>query len=161
MAPAANIASRFQSSLPRGSDLPLPVPPQRCKTFQSSLPRGSDAVVLGFTATPQRIFQSSLPRGSDSASLPMGNGRYAISILAPSRERRYLIFCLIVIYLISILAPSRERPATIDTKRLAARISILAPSRERRVFFVCRFRHIADFNPRSLAGATVPGWTAD
>ena len=55
-----------------------------------------------------------------------------ISIHAPLRERRCLILYLIVICLISIHAPLRERPATAKNFEAEA----------------------ADFNPRSLAGAT-------
>ena len=55
--------------------------------FQSSLPHGSDKMPLSYTFD-KYAFQSSLPHGSDDNK----SGRdilYVISILAPSRERRF------------------------------------------------------------------------
>ena len=58
---------------------------------------------------PLTAFQSSLPRGSDRQQCGYID-RSAISILAPSRERRFCFDFLPHISVISILAPSRERP---------------------------------------------------
>ena len=76
-----------------------------------------------------------------------------ISIHAPSRERRFLIFYLIVIFLISIHAPSRERPI-IDCKRLEAKEFQSTLPRGSDKILACLMMVCLDFNPRSLAGAT-------
>ena len=71
--------------------------------------------------------------GATSSYLPLALGK-AISIHAPSRERR-LYFVL---------------------PYLAKQISIHAPSRERHLSLINSPCGLSDFNPRSLAGATVP-----
>ena len=121
------------------------------------------------------IFQSTLPRGSDLRGEWIESLVW-ISIHAPSRERPVANGSTILSATISIHAPSRERqketPATADY----ANISIHAPSRERQKACI-RFKSSApfqstlprgsdffsyitsnigaDFNPRSLAGATL------
>ncbi len=55
---------------------------------------------------------------------------------------------------ISIHAPLRERLYAIVTRALSGKISIHAPLRERRAPFLYLNSGYADFNPRSLAGAT-------
>ena len=99
------------------------------------------------------LFQSTLPRGSDPA-LASPPSCCEISIHAPSRERHDAEKAEAARKLISIQAPSRERP----------------PSWHSGVFF-CVFQSTlprgsdpssctvsqvdANFNPRSLAGATL------
>ena len=82
------------------------------------------------------IFQSTLPRGSDALKGRIVTGM-DISIHAPSRERRFCFSSIARPDCISIHAPSRERQQKQDT--------------------VLSF---ADFNPRSLAGATF-NWTQE
>ena len=79
-----------------------------------------------------KIFQSTLPRGSDITMIIKITAKPFISIHAPSRERRRGTAWL----------------------RKFRRISIHAPSRERHAFlFSVPIRR--NFNPRSLAGATI------
>ena len=96
-------------------------------------------------------FQSTLPHGSDLKQ-SIGSARGAISIHAPSRERRsnsfaYIIICdfnprsltgatiffcfTIKFFMISIHAPSRERLCQDTDASNRVHISIHAPSRER------------------------------
>ena len=75
-------------------------------------------------------FQSTLPRGSDKKAKEAAEAK-AISIHAPSRERRGKLAGFRRIADISIHAPSRERPQSGRGERGG--------------------NH---FNPRSLAGAT-------
>ena len=164
----------FQSTLPRGSDAS-----HRCIllhncAFQSTLPRGSDIVYL---RSPFSLyaFQSTLPRGSD-VSFAFRCGNLSISIHAPSRERPAVfpivgrakafqstlprgsdLVLLMFVYplTISIHAPSRERRQASTDNGSFGRISIHAPSRERLCKHSNYHRTPSDFNPRSLAGATV------
>ncbi len=99
--------------------------------FQSTLPRGSDPKDTSRT-TAIKLFQSTLPRGSDPALMQ-----------AALKQA------------ISIHAPSRERPGAGYSSMDLVNISIHAPSRERRAYCRCVYHVPTDFNPRSLAGATV------
>ena len=76
-------------------------------------------------------FQSTLPRGSDG-------GVDVMTILSR----------------ISIHAPSRERRGCPACREGGRQISIHAPSRERLIFLESLW-NMLNFNPRSLAGATV------
>ena len=146
----------------------------RHRTFQSTLPRGSDHKT-GNTIDRHRTFQSTLPRGSDDLFCKKGNPNANISIHAPSRERHLQsLFYFIVrnfnprslagathswrynchLSLISIHAPSRERQGTVQAVPIALIISIHAPSRER-LQHIDVLQAVTDFNPRSLAGATI------
>ena len=78
------------------------------------------------------LFQSTLPHGSDAYDLSDYLINTAISIHAPSRERRQLF----------------------NSVKLAGIISIHAPSRERRRRGKMLWT-TSDFNPRSLTGATL------
>ena len=78
---------------------------------------------------------------------------FAISIHAPSRERRLDSIVVGVVYFISIHAPSRERQTAKAIMLDNVTISIHAPSRERPYNYHC-VPAVANFNPRSLAGAT-------
>ncbi len=77
------------------------------------------------------IFQSTLPRGSDFTPLNLLYGTL-ISIHAPSRERQIAAGAVTADKIISIHAPSRERPCRNSRQS-------------------CNH----NFNPRSLAGATL------
>ena len=119
--------------------------------FQSTLPRGSD-IQEGLLRIDINAFQSTLPRGSDS--LPATSSEpTAISIHAPSRERRLAVRTAERAAHISIHAPSRERQARIADWIGSPSISIHAPSRER-LRTVQWYIYRCYFNPRSLAGAT-------
>ena len=77
-----------------------------------------------------------------------------ISILAPSRERPYVVKRFLENRFISILAPSRERLLGRLPIICPLKISILAPSRERRYHNSPLLLLLLHFNPRSLTGAT-------
>ena len=100
------------------------------------------------------IFQSTLPRGSDTLVFGAGS-EIAISIHAPSRERRVYFGHIKHTHQISIHAPSRERPSINADTATPTSISIHAPSRERRADPVSLLTVDLYFNPRSLAGATL------
>ena len=143
--------------------------------FQSTLPRGSDHISLSRHHNIT-LFQSTLPRGSD-AGYNLFRSPTLISIHAPSRERPHQLCCLPIEIQISIHAPSRERPwgplkyytSVIISIHAPSRerlcqaavllispaISIHAPSRERRLTISSSPFINHNFNPRSLAGATV------
>ena len=98
---------KFQSTLPRGSDITPPLKMIHKARFQSTLPRGSDMLMFrslaiiwnfnprslaGATAKKSKfivsyLFQSTLPRGSDLNDRNALIGM-SISIHAPSRERQ-------------------------------------------------------------------------
>ena len=119
----------------------------------------------------QLLFQSTLPRGSDLNTQSNG-GWISISIHAPvprqvqrcfhfnprslagATNGRRRCFCF---GRISIHAPSRERPKHELTRLGIGYISIHAPSRERLIVIAVIVGNY-NFNPRSLAGATM---TAD
>ena len=165
----------------------------RQSRFQSTLPRGSDSALVA-PAPSLLLFQSTLSRGSDLLNKRDNRGNN-ISIHAPSRERR-LVSRLGRLYgIISIHAPSRERRRSnqfyrhygdFNPRSLAGAtgwfyeyygffkfqstlprgsdigltvsdeihvISIHAPSRER-LRYMRMYALIFNFNPRSLAGAT-------
>ena len=140
--------------------------------FQSTLPRGSDCRQGPHPPISGR-FQSTLPRGSDRACVKQ-SAVEAISIHAPSRERRQLLF---VMQLWRYFNPRSLAGATVNIHHAAmrAKISIHAPSRERPYQGYNRLTDPLfqstlprgsdakfanglilqwDFNPRSLAGAT-------
>ena len=98
-------------------------------------------------------FQSTLPRGSDDMPYVSASYFLAISIHAPSRERRFRHAAAAATQDISIHAPSRERRVTGLIFIMLECISIHAPSRERPQEEKSYSRFL-DFNPRSLAGAT-------
>ena len=146
------------------------------KVFQSTLPRGSDAQRYhAFTKSfsisihaPSRerrtttsinfiitLFQSTLPRGSDADQFYFTDLKVQISIHAPSRERQTELKNILGITAISIHAPSRERPEGSRFTNTQHGISIHAPSRERLFCALVGFLLMFDFNPRSLAGATL------
>ena len=120
----------FQSTLPCGSD-----PPQGNTLIvdHNFNPRSlAGATTYAVHTEPSAAgFQSTLPCGSDCARL---NGPFLIliSIHAPLRERLSTINSGLSVGKISIHAPLRERPTT------------PAPSND-----------AINFNPRSLAGATM------
>ena len=99
--------------------------------FQSTLPRGSDQLVIIFSVRLRWNFN---PRSLAGATVWYSIYKHnkAISIHAPSRERPGDGYSALKFGSISIHAPSRERP-----------ISRCNPS------------YTSDFNPRSLAGATL------
>ena len=100
-------------------------------------------------------FQSTLPYGSDlNAKSSLGFDNY-ISIHAPLRERRCAILYDISLFQFQSTLPCGSDLTDADIARLGEIISIHAPLRERRghVFNISIRR--TNFNPRSLAGATV------
>ena len=164
---------QFQSTLPCGSDMYATDSPFIRFIFQSTLPCGSDnikflTIILNFS------FQSTLPCGSDREN-PVWCQIYKISIHAPLRERHivyitntnlyqfqstlpcgsdFTVPLELSDYSISIHAPLRERPASNAALDDYLIISIHAPLRER-LKRLMSFSQKSDFNPRSLAGATV------
>ena len=98
--------------------------------FQSTLPRGSDWISTGRLLLIS-AFQSTLPRGSDDKANDWAIRCVHISIHAPSRERRRVHGVMSSKGTISIHAPSRERPAIAVRTISLSGISIHAPSRER------------------------------
>ena len=79
----------------------------------------------------------------------------SISIHAPSRERQYPFIQHSFSLLISIHAPSRERHRFYRQNHRDTSISIHAPSRERPLLRLNIVVISINFNPRSLAGATL------
>ena len=142
---------RFQSTLPRGSDLKAIRSTWASGLFQSTLPRGSDAAYLAGRLS-HAPFQSTLPRGSDgesragalkstqnfnprslagaTADLLSHGSPSQISIHAPSRERPASSSLLITLYNFN---PRSLAGATVhaNSKQYTLLISIHAPSRER------------------------------
>ena len=123
--------TKFQSTLPRGSDLRGMLSISRSINFN---PRS----LAGATCSPcsslrsMNSFQSTLPRGSDRHS---AKSAYLLLNFNPR----------------SLAGATKERAA--EERRCS--ISIHAPSRERLlVVYSCVPGH--HFNPRSLAGATMP-----
>ena len=103
----------------------------------------------------QQLFQSTLPRGSDMHFVARWQAVFVISIHAPSRERQLAAW--------PICASSRKFQSTLPrgSDRFAVAlaciillISIHAPSRERHWRRGQYAPAVANFNPRSLAGAT-------
>ena len=144
-------ASRFQSTLPRGSDInaaeakaaaldiSIHAPSRERRPlvstwptkfiFQSTLPRGSDKR-FSPPSTGARLFQSTLPRGSDTTHFPMLQARKNFnprSLAGATCSIRESINSVSI----SIHAPSRERHHILRIQNLILRISIHAPSRER------------------------------
>ena len=147
---------------------------QTSAAFQSTLPRGSDYCSVVYTVS--KAISIHAPSRERQVAIRGSSRKVGISIHAPSRERPLQTSIRTNYTKISIHAPSRERlsssqqypclfgfqstlPRGSDNyfckRRLApCYISIHAPSRER------RFQQVQnlpdnDFNPRSLAGATL------
>ena len=109
---------------------PLPVPFSK---FQSTLPHGSDVHLLNSRSITATISIHAPSRERQ----PRRNGRstsLGISIHAPSRERPCINTNRNYIGFISIHAPSRERPYFWRFISMLLCISIHAPSRERLCF---------------------------
>ena len=141
--------TRFQSTLPCGSDHILALP-QIIARFQSTLPCGSDHIL----ALPQIIarFQSTLPCGSDAGPPRSASRHFYFNPRSLAGATCFQIFNLVFDISISIHAPLRERllaprilklilrfqstlPCGSDPERRLKMtinaISIHAPSRER------------------------------
>ena len=100
------------------------------------------------------VFQSTLPRGSDD-TYKEKQGIIFISIHAPSRERRIPGRALTHSMLFQSTLPRGSDRQLQIYSMYAVIISIHAPSRERHlVSFWCNSQSY-NFNPRSLAGATI------
>ena len=133
-----------------GATLALAAKWKQVTRFQSTLPRGSD-LDTGNSVIFRGIFQSTLPRGSDEIKRRL-KSQQEISIHAPSRERPRLSkvesrsekfqstlprgsdvkkVWAAQLWKISIHAPSRERHKNQPEKYDTNGISIHAPSRER------------------------------
>ena len=121
--------SRFQSTLPRGSD-------RRKKERFFSHRHFNPRSLAGATYPPA-------PAGRDAA----------ISIHAPSRERPAQAEVL-SIHHISIHAPSRERPVLTSIKRRSKKFQSTLPRGSDEGGCIPGWDSI-HFNPRSLAGATI------
>ena len=118
--------------------------------FQSTLPRGSDPGAL--CVLPSNIYFNPRSLAGATSMLIIGHSPPAISIHAPSRERLDGNV-LVVNHVISIHAPSRERLCPATVCKIVSTISIHAPSRERHARLT-KAGTPQHFNPRSLAGAT-------
>ena len=123
-------ATLFQSTLPRGSDQAMMICWRNNPYFNPRSLAGATSSGNIISSTYAK-FQSTFPRGSDTLQEVGVEVIHAISIHAPSRERRDLS----------------------DEEMDKVLISIHAPLRERRKSCSRRFC-IRHFNPRSLAGAT-------
>ena len=99
------------------------------------------------------LFQSTLPRGSDYMRFKTIYDTY-ISIHAPSRERPASEKLATTLPVISIHAPSRERLAFVTQSQRRRRFQSTLPRGSDAVAFSWR-TSIINFNPRSLAGATL------
>ena len=168
------LAILFQSTLPRGSDHFRQMFPCLHFQFQSTLPRGSDKTAAKWRADGKHFNPRSLAGATTAPAAPYFATE--ISIHAPSRERPQYLPKASLHFGISIHAPSRERPLIIACQLLSILfqstlprgsdlncvykskhtldISIHAPSRERPSISFTPFL-LRDFNPRSLAGATI------
>ena len=144
--------SRFQSTLPHGSDQVVTcrelrsvdfnprsltgattVTIQSCPdraVFQSTLPHGSDCRQSP-AATGAKAFQSTLPHGSDVAILFIPPSNYAISIHAPSRERPAAARHVLCPSRFQSTLPHGSDITNLILKSCSVSISIHAPSRER------------------------------
>ena len=129
-------AAAFQSTLPCGSDLRMHLTWKSRRHFNPRSLAGATKNLEKFKISSK--FQSTLPCGSDAVPLHTLN--------APR---------------ISIHAPLRERPNAEIARINADTISIHAPLRERLVMLVLVIIVLINFNPRSLAGATVRTSTID
>ena len=150
---SGNSYIKFQSTLPYGSDftttfkvaklhISIHAPSRERRQFQitllaraifqSTLPHGSDLLVLLLAV----ILLNFNPRSLTGATMLDSRtaAGAAISIHAPSRERRYHLCLRLQITHISIHAPLRERHHKLPIGSFAT----------------------SNFNPRSLAGATNP-----
>ena len=112
------------------------------------------ATLLCRLSSMLHLFQSTLPSGSDDTQAAQ-HLRRRISIHAPLRERLNRYFGKNQIFVISIHAPLRERHFLHYFPAGVSDISIHAPLRERLVMLVLVIIVLTNFNPRSLAGATV------
>ena len=163
----------FQSTLPRGSDelqdiykrrpksISIHAPSRErrrfthsssyyCKNFNPRSLAGATAASLACSRSC--IFQSKLPRGSDYGR-NTADAATAISIHAPSRERRSASASLIMVSVFQSTLPRGSDAATRLSNSLPPSISIHAPSRER-LSTAWLMLTSSNFNPRSLAGAT-------
>ena len=144
------------------------------KGFQSTLPRGSDSISIKFGFRIIK-FQSTLPRGSDITSLS-AFVKGTISIHAPSRERPRGVFEVGItadnfnprslagatlhdkdVWTdadISIHAPSRERPYQLNQCKPNGKFQSTLP-RGSDLGLINFVFSSHNFNPRSLAGATI------
>ena len=141
--------------------------------FQSTLPRGSDLPMSRLAPMAQHFNPRSLAGATISGT--KFKTLIGISIHAPSRERPTDSTDYLFPTVISIHAPSRERPRDADLLEALKQISIHAPSRERHHYqhkfqILYKFQSTLprgsdglnslstssylNFNPRSLAGAT-------
>ena len=103
------------------------------------------------------LFQSTLPRGSDSATSITIN-QFRISIHAPSRERQQILEAQACFTIISIHAPSRERRNLQGASVYHADFN--PRSLAGATVIISNYCKLPiDFNPRSLAGATLAGWS--
>ena len=168
---------KFQSTLPYGSDAALTRQanveiisihaPLRERysiykqqkadnAFQSTLPYGSDLNLVLSLLT--ELFQSTLPYGSELRRYLDYHGNINFNPRSLTGASRVLERCVLH-GKISIHAPSRERPALLPSHCDTPIISIHAPSRERRAISSMGCPLYAYFNPRSLARATVNGFS--
>ena len=122
--------SRFQSTLPRGSDYSDIQHISLDNHFNPRSLAGATSL-LSKVLQVQALFQSTLPRGSDRR-----------------RHRRRPTGA------ISIHAPSRERPPALSIVAMALPFQSTLPRGSDCVGHIDK-HHCRNFNPRSLAGATL------
>ena len=145
------VASIFQSTLPYGSDFKIFKPRNGMIAFQSTLPYGSDVWYDIYKHSKAISIHAPLRERLRASSL-------LVSMIADFNPRSltgatFFLPAQLLPRGISIHAPLRERLATVAAWRAAELISIHAPLRERRKAEVLIIL-IANFNPRSLTGAT-------
>ena len=165
--------SLFQSTLPRGSDRSSSSLPPTNAIFQSTLPRGSDTFaeswswqainfnprsLAGATSCFRyfwrfAIFQSTLPRGSDAVPLsPYGGQKYFNPRSLAGATDIEAQYALSGTFQSTLPRGSDGHSLKVDA---GGKISIHAPSRERLLMPPSFVATASNFNPRSLAGATL------
>ena len=169
-------ANRFQSTLPCGSDDGIYINDKRSSEFQSTLPCGSDHISEFFTPTgfcisihaplrerPAAVacrvskykFQSTLPCGSDQKSIAeqkASSRHFNPRSLAGATRLRATVHTTGAGFQSTLPCGSDYVYFCVVTPKA---ISIHAPLRERHAYALQYIRLALDFNPRSLAGATM------
>ena len=120
--------------------------------FQSTLPHGSDPFGIVYTSIT-RLFQSTLPHGSDITQYAWWYPHVAISIHAPSRERRNSSDGIVSIRPFQSTLPHGSDPPLLILDSLFSDFNPRSLTGATLVitFFALR---LLNFNPRSLTGAT-------
>ncbi len=106
------VGERFQSTLPRGSDLTFTFSTHSRNGFQSTLPRGSD----GLDFVNAQVHRRFNPRSREEATQcrTKGVGSAPVSIHAPARKRLGVAALGVPGQRVSIHAPARKRRTIIS-----------------------------------------------